>query len=270
MKMSPERALFYVRWKWEYMRRNSEFQALLCRESDALVALWGKYRADPMTKLPKDVGHGGRRDVGTDAEGRQVAGDELFVTLQREFDPPGMWIKIEEDGSVSAGPAIGGLLYDCPPFNVLDFTRGQEPPRPALVGNTGLTDAIQAKGYPQGHEREMLVSIKLGRPLDELVLALGHLRAMVLGEEDCPAEEVMAAALPGATFRASDAQRAAGLWLWDRTTAGESLAHALELLFQKKLDLALFGRNSVEEKNLRLHFNCAAACVAAGEVLSIK
>ncbi|MFZ5811907.1 MAG: hypothetical protein ACOY4F_07695 [Thermodesulfobacteriota bacterium] len=265
-----DRADSYVRFRWWYLSRNPGVAPLLCRAQDDLRAAWEKYRADPTTELPEGVTASLRRDVGVDDDGRPCTGDELFVTLRREVIPFSMWIKIGEDGQIESGPVVGGLWYQGVPFDVRDFAVGSSPARFAIVDNSGLSDSIKVEGYPEGPEREIAVKIKLARPLNEIVIDLKHLRALFLQTKDGPArEEVIAAALPpDARFRVKDAQRAAGLWLFDQTQAGLSQAEALREFFRAGLDHLLF-QNIPDERSLRRYLENARRCVSVGEVLPI-
>ena len=266
-------AHFYISWKWEYLRRNNDFKAFFKKESEALRNLWEGHLANPSEELPESIGYMYRYET-SEVNGRPELTGDLLLTLRRVFESHYVWIEISETGQALCGPYICGRRFQCENISVEAYKGGGKPSSPQEISAHAVSDSVVVKDYPKGKERETLVTVKLSRPIDEIILDIRHLQTLwgpdALGNalESLVAEHLDAT--PNVAFRDTGLKRAIGLFLWDFSielggrhgSGAEAIREAerrgyLELFTTEPSDQTLsFWRKQTE------------ACIEAAEVLA--
>jgi hypothetical protein len=271
--LTTEKADFYIAWKWEYLRRNDNFKTFFNKELEVLYKLWEESLANPSEKLPRDIGHQFRCEV-HEVNGRQENKDQLLLTLRRIFEQHNVWIEISESGQILSGPYICGRRFKCQDITVDAYKDGGNPSPPQELSAHAISDSVVVKDYPAGKERETLVTIKLSRPIEEIIRDIRHLQT--LWNAAAPGNDLGSLvtdhlkATPEATFRDPGLKRAIGLFLWDFSESlgggyGSGARAVREAEARGYLGLL---NNTPSNSTLSFWRERAKACIDAAEVLS--
>lgn len=274
--ISSARALFYITWKWEYLRRNDAFRKFFNSKLEELQKLRRDSLANPSLKLPKgeDGVTGSWRWGIHEVNGRQEASDERFAWVIYECEQYPAWIKISEEGQISCGPYLVGRRIQCKEVTIDDYRDAKEPDSPTELSASAVSDSVVVKDYPKGEEHETLVTIKLKRPIEEIMFDIRHLQTLWNSNlKGNTIESLARQFIPdGAGFHATQGlKRAVGCWLFDycakHSCGGSTAINALGA----EHDLARLGIGNADLPRYFLRLLAGTkSCVDQAEVLPLS
>jgi hypothetical protein len=273
---SNERTLFYITWKWEYLRRNDAFKQFFNSKLEELHKLRCDFLANPSLKLPE--GEGGvtgswRRGI-HEVNGRQEASDERFAWVICECEQYPAWIEISESGEVLYGPYLVGRRFQCKGIAVDDCKCGGTPDEPKEISASAVSDSVVVKDYPKGKEHETLVTIKLKRPIDEIMLDIRHLQTLWNSSPVGNTIESLAQQfIPDAAgFQATQGlKRAVGCWLFDYCAEHSCGGPTAINVLSTEYDLNRLGIGGADfSRDLKRLLARTRECVGQAEVLPLS
>jgi len=262
---------FYLTWRWQYLRRNKDFQDRLAAARASLLEAWhaGPFAGFP--ERPDDAGQSVRQE-NTERETpafQRPDGSFLVFSIRRWWHD--FWLEADEYGSVTFGQVHFGILYRCPDLDMAEavsrLDAGENIPRPEPIQATAPYGIVRAQALtrqgwslqpdfnaPQEHTQADLRHMQ--RVWSKPPFTEKNRRHHIL-EQSLEAEQ---AAPQGRYSR--EWQRAAGVWLID--AMDRDFISCAEAMRRAPFHL------EADEKTIQNWTSGTRKCIAAGEVLPLK